>query len=100
MIATIVLGILFLLGQAHEYSVTLPLMSWSGSTFGASFFTLTGMHGFHVFVGVVTDHALYPGESRGLYRLEVLRLDRWDVVLAFRRRDLGRTLPVLPVVSA
>jgi len=26
---------------------------WSGSIFGASFFTLTGMHGFHVFCGVV-----------------------------------------------
>ena len=27
-------------------------MTWQGSSFGASFFTLTGLHGFHVFAGV------------------------------------------------
>src|ERR1700761_2975873 len=50
LIATIVLGAGFLLGQAHEYSVV--GISWAGSTMGASFFPLTGMHGFHVFIGV------------------------------------------------
>ena len=48
--ATIALGLGFLGGQAHEY-LTAP-MTWQGSTFGASFFTLTGLHGFHVFAGV------------------------------------------------
>ena len=50
MVATIVLGAAFLCGQAYEY--THIGATWTGSIFGASFFTLTGMHGFHVFVGV------------------------------------------------
>jgi len=50
LIATILLGIGFLGGQAHEWSVV--GISWTATTMGAAFFTLTGMHGFHVFVGV------------------------------------------------
>ncbi|GAC1502547.1 MAG: cytochrome c oxidase subunit 3 [Vulcanimicrobiaceae bacterium] len=54
-VATIVLGAGFLGGQSYEYLTLYHRMhvSWSGSgIFGASFFTLTGMHGFHVFAGV------------------------------------------------
>src|SRR5271170_6391711 len=53
LIATIALGIGFLLGQVHEYSLVLKDVSWQGSAMGASFFTLTGMHGFHVFIGLI-----------------------------------------------
>ena len=53
LIATIVLGAGFLLGQAHEWSGVLGSgLTWSNSTMGAAFFVLTGMHGFHVFIGV------------------------------------------------
>jgi cytochrome c oxidase subunit III len=48
---TVALGILFLLGQAFDYS-TLGFGPGSG-TYGALFFTLTGFHGAHVFGGVV-----------------------------------------------
>jgi heme/copper-type cytochrome/quinol oxidase subunit 3 len=65
LIATIVLGIGFLLGQAHEYSVV--GISWSGSVMGATFFTLTGMHGFHVFVGVCYLTILGIQARRGVY---------------------------------
>jgi len=65
LIATIILGIGFLLGQAHEYSVV--GISWAGSTMGASFFTLTGMHGFHVFVGVCFLTTLAIQANRGVY---------------------------------
>lgn len=65
LIATIALGIGFLLGQAHEYSVV--GISWPGSTMGASFFTLTGMHGFHVFIGVCYLIILGIQASRGVY---------------------------------
>jgi cytochrome c oxidase subunit III len=65
LIATIVLGIGFLLGQAHEYSVV--GISWTGTTMGASFFTLTGMHGFHVFVGVCYLTLLGLQANRGVY---------------------------------
>jgi heme/copper-type cytochrome/quinol oxidase subunit 3 len=52
MLFTIILGSGFLGGQAYEYAHA-QIGGWSGSIFGASFFTLTGMHGFHVFVGVI-----------------------------------------------
>jgi heme/copper-type cytochrome/quinol oxidase subunit 3 len=65
MIGTIVLGILFLCGQAHEYLSA--KMTWQGSSFGASFFTLTGMHGFHVFVGVIYLSVLMIQANRGVY---------------------------------
>ncbi len=51
LIMTIILGSMFLAGQGYEYAHIKA--SWAGSgIFGASFFTLTGMHGFHVFMGV------------------------------------------------
>jgi heme/copper-type cytochrome/quinol oxidase subunit 3 len=65
LIATIVLGIGFLLGQAHEYSVV--NITWQGSSMGASFFTLTGMHGFHVFIGVIFLTLLFIQANRGVY---------------------------------
>ncbi|HEV3157497.1 MAG TPA: cytochrome c oxidase subunit 3 [Candidatus Baltobacteraceae bacterium] len=63
--ATIVLGVCFLLGQAYEYHSI--AITWAGSTMGATFFTLTGMHGLHVFVGVVYLAILGIQASRGVY---------------------------------
>jgi heme/copper-type cytochrome/quinol oxidase subunit 3 len=64
-VATIVLGIGFLLGQAHEY-LSAP-MTWTGSIFGASYFTLTGLHGFHVFAGVCYLTVLAIQANKGVY---------------------------------
>ncbi|HTJ28621.1 MAG TPA: cytochrome c oxidase subunit 3 [Candidatus Limnocylindria bacterium] len=63
---TIILGTCFLLGQAYEYTHA-KIGGWSGSIFGASFFTLTGMHGFHVFVGVVYLLILWIQSMRNVY---------------------------------
>jgi heme/copper-type cytochrome/quinol oxidase subunit 3 len=65
LLATIALGIGFLAGQAHEYMSA--QMTWQGSTFGASFFTLTGLHGFHVFAGVCFLTVLGIQANRGVY---------------------------------
>jgi len=65
LVATIILGIGFLLGQAYEYNSA--AITWAGSTFGASFFTLTGMHGFHVFVGVIYLIVLGLQANAGVY---------------------------------
>jgi len=65
MIATIVLGVFFLGGQAYEYHNA--QVTWSGSTMGATFFTLTGLHGFHVFIGVIYLIVLYLQANRGVY---------------------------------
>ncbi len=52
---TVLLGSLFLSIQAHEYHELIHYREFtiSSSIFGSCFFTLTGFHGTHVFVGVV-----------------------------------------------
>lgn len=70
LIATIVLGAGFLGGQAYEYNhlINVEHVTWSGSgIFGASFFTLTGMHGMHVFLGVCYLTVLVLQSAAGVY---------------------------------
>ncbi len=70
MIATIILGAMFLAGQAYEYTNLYfkEHVSWAGSgIFGAGFFTLTGMHGFHVTVGVIYLTVLFLQSVHGVY---------------------------------
>jgi cytochrome c oxidase subunit III len=68
LIVTIILGLGFLLGQAHEWIGVLGEgITWPGSTWGASFFTLTGLHGFHVFVGACFLTVLGIQANRGVY---------------------------------
>ena len=60
----------FLGGQGYEYTHLIlgDHVSWGGSgIFGASFFTLTGMHGFHVFVGVCYLTVLLLQSAAGIY---------------------------------
>ncbi|HEV2107828.1 MAG TPA: heme-copper oxidase subunit III [Thermomicrobiales bacterium] len=53
--ATSVLGIIFLGGQYFEFSEFYQVegLSLRSNMFGASFFTLTGLHGTHVAIGVI-----------------------------------------------
>jgi heme/copper-type cytochrome/quinol oxidase subunit 3 len=54
LIATALLGLLFLGGQATEFTLLIGQgLSLSKNLFGATFFTLTGFHGAHVFAGVI-----------------------------------------------
>jgi heme/copper-type cytochrome/quinol oxidase subunit 3 len=51
---TAILGVMFLSGQAFEYSLLIFEEGHSfADPFGSAFFTLTGIHGLHVFVGVI-----------------------------------------------
>lgn len=51
---TALLGLVFLGGQAYEYSLLWSEgVTLSSNLFGATFFTLTGFHGTHVAVGVL-----------------------------------------------
>ncbi len=51
---TLVLGILFLLLQAYDYTVLFGEgMGLGSTTFGTTYFTLTGFHGAHVFGGAL-----------------------------------------------
>jgi heme/copper-type cytochrome/quinol oxidase subunit 3 len=66
--ATILLGVLFLSGQAYEFSqLAQQGFTLTGSVLGSSFFTLTGFHGLHVLIGVAWASALLLGVARGRY---------------------------------
>lgn len=52
--ATIVLGVIFLFGQAQEYRDLIAHgVTMSRNLFATTFFTLTGFHGLHVLVGLI-----------------------------------------------
>jgi cytochrome c oxidase subunit 3 len=53
--ATIVLGVAFLLGTAYEWRelITRHHLTISRNLFGTTYYTLVGFHGFHVTAGVV-----------------------------------------------
>ncbi|MGH7778740.1 MAG: cytochrome c oxidase subunit 3 [Candidatus Binataceae bacterium] len=54
LIVTVVLGTLFLLGQALEYTGLYEHgVMVNRNLFATTFFTLTGFHGLHVFIGLV-----------------------------------------------
>jgi cytochrome c oxidase subunit 3 len=62
---TLVLGVTFLLFQAFDYSVLMGEgLSMGATTFGTTYFTLTGFHGAHVFGGVLMlSVVLYRGTA-------------------------------------
>ena len=54
LLITILLGVTFLAGQGIEYADLLTHhVTISRDLFGSTFFTLTGFHGLHVFVGLL-----------------------------------------------
>ncbi len=54
LIVTAVLGLVFLSGQAFEFNKLYNEgLALDTNLFGATFFTLTGFHGTHVFIGVL-----------------------------------------------
>lgn len=52
--ATVLLGVIFLVGQGLEYKHLISdQLVISKGTFATGFFTLTGFHGLHVFIGLI-----------------------------------------------
>jgi heme/copper-type cytochrome/quinol oxidase subunit 3 len=51
--ATVLLGSLFLVGQAFEYHHLAAGMGLARDTFASTFYALTGYHGLHVLAGVI-----------------------------------------------
>ena len=51
---SILFGLIFLIGQGFEcVSLIRDNVTISKNVFGSAFFTLTGFHGFHVFIGLI-----------------------------------------------
>ena len=66
---TVALGAIFLVGQSLEYKNLFDEGITIGSgLFGTTFFTLTGFHGFHVFMGLVALTILLGLALRGDFR--------------------------------
>jgi len=54
LLGTIILGTIFLIGQAYEYTNLFGQhFTLQYQVFGSAFFTLTGFHGLHVTIGVI-----------------------------------------------
>ncbi len=70
LVSTIVLGVVFLSGQAYEYHNLITsknALTMGANTYGATFFTLTGLHGVHVTGGVIFLLVLLTGTLKGRY---------------------------------
>lgn len=77
---TLSLAVIFLSGQFYEYlELYKKQVTISDSVFGSSFFTLTGFHGLHVFLGLVAISLLFVFSfgkfkiliSRGIHSIEL-----------------------------
>ncbi|HYO60410.1 MAG TPA: heme-copper oxidase subunit III [Actinomycetota bacterium] len=63
--ATIVLGLVFLAGQAYEYAeLSHEGLAASTDVFATLFFTITGFHGLHVAAGLVMLTAVFLRRER------------------------------------
>ncbi len=67
MALTLALGLMFVGGQALEFSRLLKLVPFTGNNFGSVFYTLAGLHGLHVAGGVVFLTAIFVRLLRGRY---------------------------------
>lgn len=67
-LASALLGLLFLSGQAYEYQhLIFGEHHGFGDPFGSAFFTLTGLHGLHVLVGVLWAVAVAVRARNGAF---------------------------------
>jgi heme/copper-type cytochrome/quinol oxidase subunit 3 len=67
-LASALLGLLFLGGQAYEYQHLIFTEHYGfQDAFGSAFFTLTGLHGLHVFVGVLWAIAVALRARKGAF---------------------------------
>jgi heme/copper-type cytochrome/quinol oxidase subunit 3 len=65
LLATMALGAAFLTGQGGEYlSLIRKDVTISRDLFGTTFFTLTGFHGLHVFIGLILLGTLFGFELK------------------------------------
>ncbi|MGH2384884.1 MAG: cytochrome c oxidase subunit 3, partial [Candidatus Limnocylindria bacterium] len=62
---TLILGVLFLMGQLYDYSVL--GFGIADGVFGTTFYTLTGFHGAHVFGGAVGLTIILARALRGQF---------------------------------
>jgi cytochrome c oxidase subunit 3 len=65
LLATICLGLSFLLIQMYEYYNAGFI--WSDHPYGTAFFSLTGLHGLHVMIGIIMFSVVFLLMKKGFY---------------------------------
>jgi cytochrome c oxidase subunit 3 len=72
LVATLVLGVVFIAGQIYEYYefIVHEGLTLSGGVFESAFFGLTGLHGLHVTMGAVLIGIVTVRALRGQYSAE------------------------------
>ena len=70
LIGVLVLGFLFLAGQAFEWTSLFRDGVTYSTVFGMPFYTVTGIHGTHVFIGVLWSIYILVGNQRLPYTKE------------------------------
>ena len=66
LLATAILGMLFVSGQAYEFTQFFHEgLTLETNLFGTTFFVLTGFHGAHVTIGVLILMSLFTGSLQG-----------------------------------
>ena len=68
LIGAVLLGVLFTIFQAYEYSHA--AFGFSGNIYGATFFMATGFHGFHVILGTIFLLVCYIRVQKGHFTQE------------------------------
>ncbi|MEH6360946.1 MAG: cytochrome c oxidase subunit 3 [Amylibacter sp.] len=68
LIGSVILGLLFTVFQAYEYSHA--AFGFSGNIYGATFFMATGFHGFHVVIGTIFLFVCYLRVKAGHFTPE------------------------------
>ncbi len=93
LLGVLVLGALFVSGQAIEWSELFDAGITASSLFGSPFFTVTGIHGTHVMIGLTWDAFVIVQALNGAYSEPgVARGGSVRPVLAFRRYCMDRAL--------
>lgn len=70
MLVVILLGLLFLGGQTYEWTSLFAEGVSYASTYGTPFYTVTGIHGTHVFIGVLWAIYILVGHHRRPFSAE------------------------------
>lgn len=84
LIAVMVLGLIFLGGQAFEWTTLFSEGVDLTTTYGLPFFVVTGIHGTHVFIGVIWATYLLVGHGRQPFtKNNYLGIENWGLYWHF-----------------
>lgn len=67
LVATFLMGSLFMVGHVQEYVMLWPKFTPSTNAYGSVFYTVTGLHALHLLIGLAVLTYLFTQSLRGRY---------------------------------